>query len=149
MSFNAAALAQRRGVVVDMETGIPIRDVRIYADNGREAVSQWDGTFVLDSCRSVTFSHGRYLARVMDMGEIGDTVRLIPKANELSEVVVVGRRKPKSIVPPMSKVDAQLINNSGMQGFNPLGLILGPILKSADKKKARKLEKARQILENY
>lgn len=43
--------AQHRYVVVDMETGVPQRDVRVRWDRNHETHTIWDGSFNVDSVK--------------------------------------------------------------------------------------------------
>ena len=58
-------LAQRRVVVVDMDTNVPIRDVSVKID-----------------------SHLRYEHERLTMTEVGDTMFLLPKEHTLPEVTI-------------------------------------------------------------
>lgn len=41
----SVALAQRQMVVVNLESKVPVRDVKISTDGGQELRTSWDGLF--------------------------------------------------------------------------------------------------------
>ena len=112
--------------MVNMETGVPVRDVLVYTDNGQGAKTAWDGTFRIEKAfRRVSFTHGGYVKRIMDVEEMqGDTIALLPNMLAMGEVVIWGHRRnmTASIIPKPSKTDLQL-QQAVPQGFNPLGLL--------------------------
>lgn len=100
-SLCVKSQSQTRCVIIDKETGVPIRDVKAYTDRGSLAVTDYRGIVVLDSAfESVTFSHVSYLTRVAKRAEVRDTLWLLPAENRLTEVVVWGedRKGIKSLV---------------------------------------------------
>ena len=43
--LSSELLAQRQMVVVNIESKVPVRDVIVSADDGREVRSSWNGLF--------------------------------------------------------------------------------------------------------
>ena len=88
--------AQGRCVIVDKETGTPIRDVKAYTDKEEEFTTDYRGVLVIDKpFDSATLAHPKFLSRKVDKTELKDTVWLLPKAIRLDEVVVWGvKRSP-------------------------------------------------------
>ena len=83
--------AQTHCVIIDKETGVPLRNVKVYTDRGEMSVTNYLGQLTLDSVfNSATISHVSYLSRVVRKNELRDTVWLLPKENRLAEVVVWG-----------------------------------------------------------
>ena len=41
------ASAQTHGVIADIETGLPIRDVKIYTNTNKVAITNWLGDFTI------------------------------------------------------------------------------------------------------
>ena len=82
-------LAQRRVVVVDMDTNVPIRDVSVKIDSQKVVQTDYlgriDVPIVFDS---IAFSHLRYEHERLTMTEVGDTMFLLPKNHLLPEVTV-------------------------------------------------------------
>ena len=86
------ACAQAHCVIVDKETGTPIRDVKVKTDKGQVLVTDYQGRVrVEEPFESATISHVSYLQRRVNRQELRDTLWLLPKENRLSEVVVVGK----------------------------------------------------------
>ena len=52
--------AQHRYVVVDMETGVPQRDVRVRWDRNHETHTIWDGSFKVDRESSGRVERGSF-----------------------------------------------------------------------------------------
>lgn len=95
--FNIIVLcarAQDTIVVVDKETGTPIRDVNLITDKGEIRSSNYRGQISVEGeFKNATLSHASYLTRVVKHAELKDTLWLLPRENRLSEVVVIGKDK--------------------------------------------------------
>ena len=76
----SVVLAQRQMVVVNLESKVPVRDVKISTDGGQELRTSWDGLFELpDSFRRLDFHHPDFERRYVLSSELkGDTIFLIP-----------------------------------------------------------------------
>lgn len=125
VTLNASA---QTFVVTDLDSRIPIRDVKVYTDDNQHTTSNWDGTFSLKEgfCR-INLSHPKYLSRYVLTSELkGDTIYLLPSMNTLDEVVIYGHnrfadRMDKMFKPsPQQLLDAQL-QQPIPEGFNPFG----------------------------
>ena len=146
----------RTFVVVNMETGIPVRNVVVHANDGQGARTTWEGKFSLrDGYREVTFSHASFVKRVMYAEEMkGDTIGLLPHMLAVNEVVIWGRRRNMTsmIIPKPSETELQL-QQAVPQGFNPLGLLFWGFdelwgKKSRHRKEMREQRK-KMIIDNY
>ncbi|UKK51616.1 6,7-dimethyl-8-ribityllumazine synthase [Prevotella sp. E13-17] len=143
-------------IVVNMETGVPIRNVLITTDNGQEAVSTWEGAVLLKgSFKRVTLMHPSFEKRTMDSDELqGDTIELLPRLFSVNEVIIWGRHRDKTATAfqKPSKVDMQLME-ANPKGFNPLGLIYWGVdellLKKQRRRKAAEKQRRKMILDNY
>ena len=130
--LSSGLLAQRQMVVVNVESKVPIREVIVSADNGREMRTSWDGLFeVPDSFERIDFRHPDFEQRYMLTSELlGDTIFLIPNTNALREVVIYGERRfDKRMTSmmqstPQQKLDAVLERIKIPTGFNPIGFAL-------------------------
>lgn len=109
--LSAAARAQHfKGVVVDMETGRPLRGVEVLIDGSytHKTTTDYTGTFTLtDSLREVTLLRQGYEHRIMLRSELTDTIALLPLYNKLNEVVIYGR-EPGKHMPLLTLVNGQL-----------------------------------------
>ena len=130
--LSSGLLAQRQMVVVNVESKVPIREVIVSADNGREMRTSWDGLFeVPESFERIDFRHPDFEHRYMLTSELlGDTIFLIPNTNALREVVIYGERRfDKRMTSmmqstPQQKLDAVLERIKIPTGFNPIGFAL-------------------------
>ena len=83
--------AQWSGVIVNMETGIPIRDVHIFTNYNKMATTDYRGNYTLEEpFTSVTITHGKFLQLTLKREELRDTIALLPSANSIGEVVIWG-----------------------------------------------------------
>lgn len=99
MSIALRATAQKSGIIIDNTTGIPIREVKIYTNRRGVAETNWKGEFHIDGeYTSVTIVHPNYLSRTMNLYDMTDTIRLIPKYHTMDEVVIYGNA-PKPFNP--------------------------------------------------
>lgn len=149
-----AAEGQVRGIVVDMSTGVPQRDVIIYTNQNEVDTTDWKGEYVFkEPFEWAEASHPRFLTRKVTIDEMkADTLRLLPLVNELSEVVITAKRL--EIAPAITMGIAQAAAEGGAMA--PKGLatfdFFAPLARF-DKsrrwvsKKERKRQ--REALENY
>ena len=81
--------AQRRIIVIDMDTNLPVKDVSVKIDSLKVAQTDYLGRIdvpvVFDS---IAFSHMRYEYERITMAELTDTMFLLPKEHMLPEVTV-------------------------------------------------------------
>jgi len=93
--------AQRRYVVIDMETKIPVRNVVVQCEGSTVANTIWDGSFVLDSLMAdscdatIALSRSGYMTKTLTSKEMTDTLELLPSFNALGEVIVNGKRRSR------------------------------------------------------
>ena len=99
MSTGLSAMAQKSGIIIDNTTDIPIREVKLYTNRRSVAETDWKGEFHIDGeFTSVTIVHPNYLSRTMNLYDMTDTIRLIPKYHTMDEVVIYGNA-PKPFNP--------------------------------------------------
>ena len=140
------ASAQPRCVVIDKETGTPLRDVKVYTDKGTQTVSDYQGRIYLDTVfHSATLSHVSYLSRVVKAEEMRDTLWMIPKENRLGEVVVWGtdRKNINSMVSGATRNLEAYAPPKGLVSFDFFEMFR----KKPMSRKARK--KNKELLENW
>ena len=123
-------MAQHKMVVVNVESKVPIRNVKISTDNGQEMRTSWDGQFIVpDSFRRIDFVHPDFERRYVLSGELhSDTIFLIPNTNALHEVVIYGQRRFDKRMAMILKPSPQQIERDKMPkyvpaGLNPLGIL--------------------------
>ena len=128
---SSVVMAHHQMVVVNVESKVPIRDVRVCTDHGQEVRTSWDGSFVVpDSCLRIDFLHPDFERRYILKSELhGDTIFLIPNVNALHEVVIYGERRFEKRMAQMFKPSPQQIERDKLPtvvpaGISPLGLLL-------------------------
>lgn len=142
--------AQKRFVVVDMETGVPQRDVRVRWDKKHETHSIWDGSFYMDDVKdNVEIFKPGYMTRIMKPEELTDTIGILPTFNKLGEVVVIGKYKPRKFgwtLKPITKEEIAMMY-CDKQGINLD--IIGGIKKLLTRKKRKRQKQNQKTLAEY
>ena len=147
--------AQRRLVVVDVETLIPVVGANVISKDGNCTTDSLGFFSVSDSCKTLSFSHVNYESRLVNLNEVRDTVFMISKLLNIKEVVVFGHGQRQELPDALKKQlevdkkDAQLAAIDPSSG-NLLSLLAYLIPKKWRKnsKEARR-KRLKQILENY
>ena len=98
-------LAQRRLVVVDVETLEPVAEANVVGRYGTYITDSLGQVSIAENSKTLTFSHVNYDGRIINLQEVRDTVFLISKLLNLKEVVVFGVNKSK-------RPDFTALNNS-------------------------------------
>ena len=136
--------AQRRLVVVDVETLIPVVGANVISKDGNCTTDSLGYFSVSDSCKTLSFSHVNYESRLVNLNEVRDTVFMISKLLNIKEVVVFGHGERKELPEALKK--PAIDPSSG----NLLSLFAYLIPKKWRKnsKEARR-KRLKQILDNY
>lgn len=118
-----AVSAQRKMIVVDAETKVPVRDVKVYTPEGLDTLTAWDGTFAVpDSFSRLNFRHPHFEQRYLLPSELhSDTVWLLPISNALGEVVIWGHRRFRDRMADILKPSPQQIERDKMPQVIPAG----------------------------
>ena len=153
-----STIAQRRLVVVDLETLQPVTNANVTTHDGVWRTDSTGWVSVPDKSKTLVLSHVNYEERMVNLSELRDTVFLISKLLNLKEVVVFGMDKKDHDYSQLNKrmqMDKKELQLAGMKanmngGLNLLGLI-GYLVPSKNKlsKKERKKKKLQEILDNY
>lgn len=142
--------AQKRFVVIDMETGVPQREVRIRWDKKHETHSIWDGSFYMNDVKdSVEIFKPGYMTRIMKPEELTDTIGILPTFNKLGEVVVIGKYKPRKFgwtLKPITKEEIAMMY-CDKQGMNLD--VIGGIKKLLTRKKRKRQKRAKELIAEY
>ena len=98
LAVSAMAVAVRAQqvhcVIIDKETGVPVRDVKVHTDKDAVALTNYLGQVTVEGdFTSATISHASYLQRRVTRQELTDTLWLLPRVNRLDEVVVWGEKQ--------------------------------------------------------
>lgn len=114
-----SANAQTHGVIADIETGLPIRDVKIYTNNNKVVMTNWLGEFnIYSNFQSVTVSHGKFMPITLKRDEMTDTIYMLPKLHTLDEIIVWGKRPFLSQSTKKMTEDAKLYAPCGGMSFD-------------------------------
>ena len=147
--------AQRRLVVVDIETLIPVAGANVVSKDGNTTTDSLGYFSVSDSCRSLAFSHVNYEPRMINLTEVRDTVFLISKLLNVREVVVFGHG-PHDVLPEALKKQLKINKTEAeLAAADPSSVNLLPLLarlvpkKWRKNKKEEKKKRLRQILDDY
>ena len=147
--------AQRRLVVVDIETLIPVAGANVVSKDGNTTTDSLGYFSVSDSCRSLAFSHVNYEPRMINLTEVRDTVFLISKLLNVREVVVFGHG-PHDVLPEALKKQLKINKTEAeLAAADPSSVNLLPLLarlvpkKWRKNKKEEKKKRLRQILNDY
>ena len=147
--------AQRRLVVVDIETLIPVAGANVVSKDGNTTTDSLGYFSVSDSCRSLAFSHVNYEPRMINLTEVRDTVFLISKLLNVREVVVFGHG-PHDVLPEALKKQLKINKTDAeLAAADPSSVNLLPLLarlvpkKWRKNKKEEKKKRLRQILNDY
>ena len=93
LSLPMMSFAQKKGLIVNMIDGVPVRHVKIYTNTNTVTTTSWKGEFSIEKYfTSITITHPDYLSLTLNLYEMTDTIELIPKYHTLDEVVVYGKR---------------------------------------------------------
>ena len=88
---TTVAMAQKRILVLDMDTRMPVKDVTVKTNKGPAVVTDYTGRATLQMpYDSISFTHIKYESEHLTVAELTDTMLLLPKEHFLGEVKVLG-----------------------------------------------------------
>lgn len=128
-AFSMDGFSQRRLVVVDVETLIPVVGASVVSREGTSITDSLGYVVVSDSCQSLSFTHVNYESRIINLKEMRDTVFMISKLLNIKEVVVFGKgpqnELPFNIKKELERqvVDAQLAAANPNSGIDVLAIL--------------------------
>lgn len=147
--------AQRRLVVVDVETLIPVDGANVVTKYGNTTTDSLGYFSLSDSCKSVALSHVNYESRLVNLTEIRDTVYMISKLLNIKEVVVFGHGKREELPDALKKQLEAEKENAKLAAIDPssgnLLSLFGFLIPKKWRKNTKEARRKRlqQILENY
>ena len=156
LGCSTLAVAQRRLVVVDVETLIPVSGANVVSREGNSVTDSLGHVSVSDSCRSLSFSHTNYESRLINLNEVRDTVYMISKLLNLKEVIVFGHGKKRDYSElqkrlGLDRVEAQLASG-GKRGMDLVQLFNTLFVTKkwrASYRKQQRMKRLREILDSY
>ncbi|MGN1375433.1 MAG: hypothetical protein ACI4V5_02645 [Prevotella sp.] len=145
VALSHHSYAQVTSVICDMETKLPISNVKVFVNpRGLIHTDKFGRLFIYGKCDGATFTHVNYESRSMSYSAMRDTIWLMPKMNTLDEVVITAAR-PRikfSIIKSVQK------STSGMK--SPSGIdFLGWLDRSQKHKSPEQMAKFKKMLDNY
>ena len=156
VAISASVSAQRRLVVADVETLLPIGGANVVCKD-RSVVADSLGWFsVSDSTKTMVLSHVNYESRIVNLTEVHDTVYLISKLLSVEGVVVFGHGKNADKLKELKKrlsidkTERQLMAADPSKGTDLLKL-LNYVTPRKWRKKSKQQKKAelREKLDEY
>jgi len=159
-AFSMNGFSQRRLVVVDVETLIPVAGANVVSREGTSVTDSLGHVLVSDSCKSLSFSHVNYESRIINLTELRDTVFMISKLLNIKEVVVFGHGPQEEISDDLKKklrmdpIDAQLAAANPNSGINVLAILKMLIPKKwlarlRKNSKEERLKRLKKMLDEY
>ena len=152
---SMGCMAQRRLVIIDIETLVPVGGANALGSSFAVQADSLGFITVPDSCRSLVFSHVNYESRIINLDEVRDTVFLISKLLNMKEVVVFGKTPHVDDYADLQaslrlpKTDLQLASIQSANG-NLFGLLKYLIPKKWRKSaKEKRKERLKKVLEDY
>jgi len=143
-------MAQRNGVVLDMETRQPLAGVKVYTNTNKMYMTDRQGHYTITdrASRSVTFSHNNYVNRTLNLTNIKDTVLLLPKAITINTVVITA--KAPSIM-SSNPVNASTVISKDplLKPASPSGMNFLWFLEKRSKLSGKVMKKAHEAVEKY
>ena len=142
-------LAQRRVVVVDMDTNVPIRDVSVKIDSQKVVQTDYLGRIdvpvVFDS---IAFSHMRYEYERITMAELTDTMFLLPKEHMLPEVKIT-ELNPKTKAVITGWVMAGAMEGAALAPRGVASFDFADLIDRRGRRDRKHLERAKKILKEW
>ena len=146
----------RHFIVVNVETGVPLRDIIVYTDDKQKTKSIWDGTFSLcNSFKSITLTHPAYEKRVVYKDNIrNDTIFLLSNSYALDEVVIYGHAKSMDNKFNFDKIKKDVkMKQQVQQGLNiatPIKLLCHELWGKRNQRRQNMIrQKRKALIENY
>ena len=148
--------AQRRLVVVDVETLQPVVGANVISKDGSAMTDSLGYVSVNDSCKSLSFSHVNYESRLINLNEVRDTVFMISKLLNVKEVIVFGHGKKRDYSElqrrlGLDRVEAQLAagGSHGMDLVALFNTLFVPKKWRASYRKKQRMKRLKEILDSY
>ena len=149
------ANSQRRIVIINMETGVPVRGVIVQYGATACDTTIWDGSLLIDTladdCRSreITLRRSGYMTRTMTFEELTDTIDLLPSFNALTEVIVYGQNKKGMIYFSLPNILRPSLPSPSEPALRKDLDISGAIDKLFSYKRRKRLEETKKRMDEY
>lgn len=143
------ANAQRKVLLLDSDTNMPISGVSVNTDEGENVTSDGKGIATLSMpFDTIRFSHLKYSSEMLKKEEVRDTVYLIPTVHLLPEVTV------SELAPEIKMRIKGWVAQAVAEGaaMAPQGIASFDFANMLDRRRRRDkkhLEKAKDVLEKW
>ena len=143
--FTTTVMAQRKIIVVDFETGLPVKGVSVRCDRSAAVLTNYLGEAkVQQMFDSISFSHVEYTPEKLAYSEIEDTMFLLPLRYSIDEVVVVGINSDRRR--QMERIHENQIYQKPISGFS---FNLGLILDKRTRRDRKHQQRAKDVLRKW
>lgn len=148
VTLSLEAGAQKKYVILEFETKIPVRDAEVQVDTSSSVViTNYRGECVLpDKFKKISIFSPLHEPLTLNFSQVRDTIILLPNVNRLNEIVINGERPPLKLNFDQMNDNIHL-NQVQSQGFNPIALV-GSLVKVFFKPHKKK-DMKKFILETY
>jgi hypothetical protein len=150
------AVAQRRFVVVDIETLLPIAGANVVSKEITQTTDSTGYVSIPEDSKSLSFSHVNYESRLININEVRDTVFLISKLLNLKEVIVFGKGKKRDFSElqkrlGLDKVEAELVSGgkTGMDLITVFNTLFIPKKWRKSYRRKQRMKRLKEALDNY
>ncbi|MBR6456511.1 MAG: hypothetical protein IKS72_06230 [Prevotella sp.] len=141
--------AQRRLVVIDMDTNLPVRDVSVRIDSQKVKQTDYLGRIDIPiAFDSIAFSHMRYEYERITMAELGDTMFLLPKEHMLPEVKV-SAIKPELMARLNAWVSKAAKEGAALAPSGGASFDFADLIDRRGRRDRKHLERAKKILKEW
>ena len=146
------ANAQRRGVLLDMETRQPISGATIITNKNKRFTTNFHGQYYIDdpAATSVTIIGKGYVKRDYQIKNIPDTTFLLPVAITLNTVVITAKKISLETAIAPTESYKMMMTDPLMRPKRPTGVsILGTRMGPKPKVGKKLREQVRKTIESY
>lgn len=140
-----SSYAQRRIVVVDLETHIPVEGVTVKVDTFPSVTTNRYGVAYVElHFDSISFRHMKYLSDKITIEEMKDTMFLVPKNLLLPDVVITGINP--ELKNAMKKNHERILSQPTFKGFT---FDFANLIDRRARRDRKHYKKAKKILEEW
>ena len=146
------ANAQKRGVLLDMETRQPISGASIITNRNKKYTTNYQGHYYIDdpTASSVSFIGKGYVKRDCQIKNLSDTTLLLPVAITLNTVVITAKKVALEGATAPTESYKNMLNDPLMRPKSPSGMsFLGTRMGPKPKVGKKLREKVRKTIESY
>ena len=144
-----STFGQRKIMVLDMETRLPVEGVTVRVDSVATVRTNYLGEATIPQFfRNITFTHMKYVKERITFSEMADTMYLLSRSYTLDEVVVTGIGP--DLKHSMQRAHDNMLEDSKLK-FSSAGVAFdfGYMLDKRGRRDRKHLKKAKKILREW